>query len=46
MPHISDVHPLITGKEHKFITGESMVEKVKLNFPWNNLLVVKNVLAN
>lgn len=46
MPHILDIHLLVTGKEHEFITGESMVEKVNLNFPWNNLLVIKNELVN
>lgn len=46
MPNILDIHLLVTGKEDEFITGESMVEKVNLNFLWNNQLVVKNVLVN
>lgn len=36
MPIILDVHLPVTGTEHVFITGESMVEKVNQNFPWNN----------
>lgn len=47
MPHILDIHLLVTGKEHEFITGESSkVEKVNLNFPWNKLLVDKNEMVN
>lgn len=36
MPIILDVHLLVTGTEHVFITGESMVEQVNQNFSWNN----------
>jgi len=36
MPIILDVHLSVTGIEHVFITGESMVEKVNQNVPQNN----------